>query len=118
MTPLGCSLAGRVGTVAVLPGSRAAACYAADSTVEDFFCNYGLNPAYRPAMEQAGLRVTGQNDDGGAVIVELGDHPFFIATLFCFQTRSSAGRPHPIAAAFVDSASRRPPHARRPEEVD
>jgi len=90
----------------VLPGSRAAACYAADSIEEDFFCNYGLNPAYRSAIDQAGLHVTGLNDDGGAVIVELDDHPFFVATLFCFQTRSATGRPHPITAAFVDAASR------------
>jgi CTP synthase (UTP-ammonia lyase) len=91
----------------VLPGSRAAAIYASDSVVEDFFCNYGLNPAYRSAIEQAGLAVAGLDDEGGAVIVELDDHPFFVATLFCFQTRSRAGRPHPITAAFVDAATRR-----------
>lgn len=106
MTPLSCSLAGQTRRVAVLAGSRAAAVYATDWVVEDFFCNYGLNPAYRPAFEHAGLRVTGLDDDAGAVIVELGDHPFFIATLFCFQTRSSAGRPHPMTAAFVAMAGR------------
>jgi len=88
----------------VLSGSRAAAVYGADGVVEDFFCNYGLNPAYRPAIEQAGMHVTGLDDDGTAVIVELDDHPFFTATLFCFQTRSQAGRPHPLAAAFVQAA--------------
>jgi len=107
VTPLSCSLAGQAGRVAVLPGSRAAALYASDCVVEDFFCNYGLNPAYRSAIEQAGLHVTGLNDAGGAVIVELDDHPFFVATLFCFQSRSWAGRPHPITAALVDAATRR-----------
>src|SRR5262245_48424620 len=42
--------------------------------------NYGLNPAYRPAIEQAGLRVTGLDDEGEARIVELDHHPFFVAT--------------------------------------
>jgi CTP synthase (UTP-ammonia lyase) len=90
----------------VLAGSRAAAVYAADWVVEDFFCNYGLNPAYRPAIEQAGLHVTGLDDEAGAVIVELNDHPFFIATLFCFQTRSRPGRAHPLTAALVARAAR------------
>ena len=118
MTPLSCSLAGQAGRVAVLPGSRAAAIYAADRVVEDFFCNYGLNPAYRSAIEQAGLQVTGLNEDGGAVIVELDDHPFFVATLFCFQTRSQTGRPHPLTAAFVDAARRRRLGQRAEQEVD
>ncbi len=31
-----------------------------------FFCDYGLNPAYRPAIERAGLRVTGLGEEGEA----------------------------------------------------
>ena len=104
MTSLSCSLAGQARRVALQSGSRAAACYGAESVVEDFFCNYGLNPAYQLAIEQAGLHVTGQDDDGRAMIVELDDHPFFIATLFCFQTRSRIGRPHPLTAALAAAA--------------
>ena len=65
--------------------------------VEDFYCNYGLNPDYRPAFERAGLRVSGLGADGEVRIVELPQHPFFLATLFCFQTRS-ADRTHPLVA--------------------
>jgi CTP synthase (UTP-ammonia lyase) len=101
VSPLACSLAGREESVRLLPGSRAAAIYGTDRVAEDFFCSYGLNPAYRPAIEQAGLRVTGLSDDGEAMIVELDQHPFFVATLFCFQTRSRPERPHPLAAAFA-----------------
>ena len=107
MTPLACSLAGQAESVRLLPGSRAAASYGTDRVVEDFFCSFGLNPAYRPAMEQAGLRVTGLDDDGEARIVELDHHPFFVATLFCFQTRSRPGRPHPLTAAFAAACARR-----------
>jgi CTP synthase (UTP-ammonia lyase) len=105
VTPLACSLAGQAETVRLLPGSRAADIYGADHVVEDFFCNYGLNPAYRPAIEAAGMRVTGLGDDGESRIVELADHPFFLATLFCFQTRSRPERPHPIAAAFAAASA-------------
>jgi CTP synthase (UTP-ammonia lyase) len=106
VTPLTCSLAGSAATVRLLPGSRAVDLYAAKSVLEDFFCNYGLNPAYRPTIEEAGLRVTGLGDDGEPTVVELDDHPFFVATLFCFQTRSRPERPHPITAAFAAASAR------------
>jgi CTP synthase (UTP-ammonia lyase) len=45
-------------------------------------------------------------DAGGeARIVELPDHPFFLATLFVPQTSSAAGHPHPIVAAFARAAA-------------
>jgi len=106
VTPLTCSLVGTAATVRLLPGSQAAELYGTESVVEDFFCNYGLNPDYRPAIEEAGLRVTGLSDDGEPRIVELDDHPFFVATLFCFQTRSRPERPHPITAAFAAACQR------------
>lgn len=88
----------------MLAGSRAATLYGSVEVVEDFYCNYGLNPAYLPFFERAGLRVTGVDDDGSVRIVELDQHPFFLATLFCFQTRSRPDTPHPLVAGFVDVA--------------
>jgi CTP synthase (UTP-ammonia lyase) len=45
--------------------------------------------------------VSGVGDDGEIRIVELPAHRFFVATLFLPQTRSAAGRPHPLLAAFA-----------------
>jgi CTP synthase len=45
------------------------------------------------------------DDDGEVRIVELDDHPFFVATLFCFQTRSRPDRLHPLVAGFVEAAA-------------
>ena len=106
VTPLSCSLVGTAQRVTLLPGSRAAAAYGAEESVEDYYCNYGLSARYRPRLEGAGLRITGVDDVGEARIVELESHPFFVATLFCFQTRSRADRPHPLVAAFVEAADR------------
>jgi CTP synthase (UTP-ammonia lyase) len=54
------------------------------------------------------LTVSGVGDEGEIRIVELADHPFFMATLFLPQTRSTAARPHPLlvgyAAAVVEQA--------------
>jgi CTP synthase (UTP-ammonia lyase) len=103
VSQLSCSLAGQAQRVRVLPGSRAAALYNATEAVEDYFCSYGLDPGYRPSLEAAGLRVTGVGDDGEARIIELDSHPFFLATLYCFQTRSEPSRAHPLVAGFVNA---------------
>jgi len=105
VSSLSCSLVGHQATVRLLPGTKAAALYGADRADEDYFCNYGLNPEYRPRLEAVGLRVSGVDDDGEVRVVELDGHPFYVATLYCFQTRSLSGRPHPLVAGFVAAAS-------------
>jgi CTP synthase (UTP-ammonia lyase) len=69
--------------------------------VEDYYCNYGVNRDYVPPMEAAGLRVSGLGADGEARIVEIPGHPFFLATLFLPQARSTAAAPHPLLAGFT-----------------
>jgi CTP synthase (UTP-ammonia lyase) len=105
VTPLSCSLWGQEHRVVLLAGSRAAELYGVESVVEDYFCSYGLSPEYRPRMEDSGLRVSGVDEEGEPRIVELEGHPFFLATLFCFQTRSRADEPHPLVAGFAAAAS-------------
>jgi len=104
VTPLSCSLWGQEHPVILAPGSRAAALYGVESAVEDYFCSYGLSAGYRPRMEESGLRVSGVDEEGEPRIVELDGHPFFVATLFCSQTRSRAGEPHPLVAGFAEAA--------------
>jgi CTP synthase (UTP-ammonia lyase) len=104
VTQLSCTLFGKSQRVIVLAGSRAAQLYGRGEAIEDYYCSYGLNPDFRQQFEQAGLRVSGVDDDGQVRIVELKGHPFFLATLFCFQTRSRADQPHPLVAGFVQAA--------------
>jgi CTP synthase (UTP-ammonia lyase) len=82
-------------------GTRAATLYDATQAVEDYWCNYGVNPAYNAALAGAGLTPSGFGEDGEIRIVELADHPFFVATLFLPQKRSSPARPHPLLAGFA-----------------
>jgi CTP synthase (UTP-ammonia lyase) len=104
VTPLACSLWGQEHRVELVPGLRAAELYGVESAVEDYFCSYGLSPEYRPRMEESGLRISGVDEEGEPRIVEHEGHPFFVATLFCFQTRSRADEPHPLVAGFADAA--------------
>jgi CTP synthase len=74
------------------------------NVAEPFTCNYELNPAYRGRLEAAGLKVSAVSADGGARIIELPDHDFFIGTGFVPQLASEPGRPHPLIAAFLEAA--------------
>lgn len=93
--------------MSVVPGTLAARLYGgAPRVTEPFYCNYGLNPEYRAQLERAGVIVSGTGEDGEVRIVELGSHPFFLATLFVPQARSSPERPHPVITGLA-AASRR-----------
>jgi CTP synthase (UTP-ammonia lyase) len=104
ITALSCSLVGKTMEVSITPGSRAADAYQATRSMEQFYCNFGLNPEYREQLEKHGLEITGQDQDGEVRIVELGTHPFFVGTLFVPQARSAPGRPHPLILEFCRAA--------------
>jgi CTP synthase len=54
------------------------------------------------------MRFSGLSPDGGLVeIVELPEHPFFVATQFHPELRSRPMSPHPLFTAFVAAAKRR-----------
>jgi len=92
---------GQAQRVTLAPGTRAAALYGTPDTVEDFRCNYGVNPAYVAPLHDAGLTPSGFGAEGELRIVELTDHPFFLATLFLPQMRSTSSQPHPLLAGFA-----------------
>ena len=91
----------------IVPGTRAATIYGADVAVEDYRCNYGVNPEYHSALEHAGLRLSGFGEDGELRIIELPAHPFFMATLFVPQMRSIPAKPHPLLAGFAAAVKAR-----------
>lgn len=97
---------GKAERVTIVPDTRAAAIWGSATALEDFRCNYGVDRAYHPALAVAGLALSGFGDDGELRIVELPDHPFFLATLFLPQLRSASSRPHPLLAAFRRAATR------------
>jgi CTP synthase (UTP-ammonia lyase) len=105
VTPLSCSLMGKTMEVTIKSGSKAAAAFQAERSMEAYYCNFGLNPQYQEQLEAAGLAITGTDPDGEARIVELASHTFFIGTLFVPQARSKPGGPHPLMLAFCEAAA-------------
>jgi CTP synthase (UTP-ammonia lyase) len=114
VTPLSCSLVGQQHRVRILAGTRAADLYGRDEVVERYYCNYGLSPEYRPALEAAGLRVSAVDEDGEARIVELDGHPFFLGTLFLPQMTSSRAEPHPLLVGLAQALSAAAPGGASP----
>jgi CTP synthase len=90
----------------LIPGTVAAAAYGGDTVVyERHRHRYEVDPAHRRILEEAGLVVSGHSPDGRLVeIVELPDHPFFVAGQFHPELRSRPTRPHPLFREFVGAA--------------
>lgn len=107
ISSLTCSLAGHIMPVNLEPESIVAQCYGMARVNEEYYCNFGLNPAHREALEEGGLRVTGLDDDDEARIFELPEHPFYIATLFVPQNRSTSEEPHPLVTRLLSVAANR-----------
>jgi CTP synthase (UTP-ammonia lyase) len=105
VTRLPDSLAEQEHEVFFEPGSRVATIYGVPAAVEPFFCSFGLNPKYRSGVEERGLVISGTGADGTARVLELPEHPFFIATLYVPQVRYKPDSPHPLVTAFVAAAA-------------
>jgi CTP synthase (UTP-ammonia lyase) len=84
-----------------VPGSKVAQIYGAVQAKENYYCNFGVNPDVVPLLKKGPMQVVGSDNEGEIRILELPDHPFFVATLFVPQTCSLADRPHPLVTAFV-----------------
>jgi CTP synthase len=66
---------------------------------------YEFNNQYRMRLEEAGMVFSGQSPDGRLVeIIELPDHPWFLAGQFHPEFKSSPRSPHPLFAAFIRAA--------------
>jgi CTP synthase len=87
------------------PGSKAAMVYGSELIYERHRHRFEVNNRYRPLLEAAGMVLSGQSPDGRLVeIIELKDHPWFVASQFHPEFRSRPDRPHPLFDGFIGSA--------------
>jgi CTP synthase len=69
---------------------------------------YELNNDYLDRLEKSGMVIAGINPEHGLVeIIELKEHPFFVATQFHPELKSRPMSPHPLFRAFVLAASKK-----------
>ena len=105
VAPLSCSLVGEKGTIKLKEGSRIHHIYGKDEVVEQYHCNYGFNPHYESLLESGDIKVTGIDNAGEIRVIELTNHPFFIATLFQPELSALSGVAHPLISAYVEAAA-------------
>ncbi len=88
------------------PGSRAHAVYGDEVVYERHRHRFEVNNRYRSLLEGAGMVLSGQSPDGRLVeIVELRDHPWFVASQFHPEFRSRPDRPHPLFDGLIATAA-------------
>jgi CTP synthase len=90
---------------ALTPGSRAFDCYGKDVIVERHRHRYEVNNNLLPDLQAGGLKVTGRSVDGALVeMIEVGDHPWFVACQFHPEFTSTPRDGHPLFSGFVNAA--------------
>jgi CTP synthase (UTP-ammonia lyase) len=107
VSSLTCSLAGREMSLRFDPGSKVAQIYGALQVQENYYCNFGVNPDVVQLLKKGPMQFVGSDSEGEIRVLELPDHPFFVATLFVPQTRSQTDRPHPLVTAFLRAVAER-----------
>ena len=95
-------------TARLAPGSRSSEIYGGNEISERHRHRYEVNNAYRPQLEDAGMRISGTSPDGNLVeMIELPSHPWFVATQAHPELKSRPDQPHPLFASFVGAAMAR-----------
>lgn len=85
--------------------SLARALYGKEVIIERHRHRYEFNNGYLDPLKQAGLQISGRSIDGKLVeIVEIRDHPWFIACQFHPEFTSTPHKGHPLFDGFVRSA--------------
>jgi CTP synthase len=89
---------------ALTPGTLAAKAYAKESVRERHRHRYEVNNAYVGQLQRGGMVISGVNPRRNLVeIVELKNHPWFLAVQFHPEFQSKPNQPHPLFAAFINA---------------
>jgi CTP synthase len=87
------------------PGSKARDAYGSDEIVERHRHRYEVNNQFIDELKAAGLVVSGRSADGSLVeMVELPDHPWYLACQFHPEFTSTPRDGHPLFTGFVNAA--------------
>lgn len=85
--------------------SRAYQVYGTETIYERHRHRYEVNNDYRSILTEHGMKLCGLSPDGRIVeMVEIPDHPWYIATQAHPELKSRPNRPHPLFKGFVEAA--------------
>ena len=89
--------------ISLIDGSLAATSYGSTSIEERHRHRYEVNNNYRDQLEKAGLRFTGLSVDDLVEMVEIPDHPWFLASQFHPEFTSNPRDGHPLFTGFISA---------------
>ena len=85
--------------------SKAYKLYGSEEIQERHRHRYEVNNDYRDVLTQNGMLLSGLSPDGRIVeMVEILDHPWFIATQAHPELKSRPNRPHPLFRGFIEAS--------------
>ena len=86
-------------------GTKAAEAYKAGEIQERHRHRYEFNTEFQEELEKSGLVISGTSPDGKLVeMVELKDHPWFVACQFHPEFKSTPLKAHPLFSGFIRAA--------------
>ncbi|MCA9396858.1 MAG: CTP synthase, partial [Candidatus Omnitrophica bacterium] len=86
-------------------GSNAYKAYKKNRISERHRHRYEFNNKYKAILEKKGMLISGTSPNGSLVeIVEIPDHPWFVASQFHPEFQSKPDRPHPLFKDFIGAA--------------
>jgi CTP synthase len=88
-------------------GSHAAEVYGSNEIYERHRHRYEVNNNYRDVLEKAGMRFSGRSVDDLVEMIELPDHPWYMASQFHPEFTSNPRDGHPLFSSFVRAALER-----------
>ncbi len=101
---LSCSLVGQTLEIELKDkSSKAFSIFGTERINEKYYCNFGLNPEYQNQLDAKGFKIVGTDKLKEVRILELENHPFFIATLFVPQANSTKEIPHLLITEFLQT---------------
>ena len=90
----------------LIPGSTAAKVYGATAITERHRHRYEVNNDYRAVLRNKGMRFAATTTDGKLVeMIELPDHPWFVASQSHPEFKSRPTGAHPLFTSFVEAAA-------------
>jgi len=85
-------------------GTLARRCYGSPEIFERHRHRYEFNNTYLERFRDAGLVFSGRSDDGLVEVIEIADHPWFLASQFHPEFTSNPRNGHPLFSSFVSAA--------------
>ncbi|OGZ71129.1 MAG: CTP synthase [Candidatus Staskawiczbacteria bacterium RIFCSPLOWO2_01_FULL_33_13] len=90
------------------PNTKSFKVYGQKNITERHRHRYELNNQYRKSLQAKGMVMAGLNTEKDLVeIIELKDHPFFVATQFHPEFKSRPLKPHPLFSEFIKSSTKK-----------